>query len=1091
MTKCATVSQGLGIWLLAFFVASPFAEAAKKQEPKERKVPSAEVLERAELQGAIERFDPQALRLALRDMARSGSRELWNERVQREVDAIEKELPKLREGVVKKDAKAIRRADEIIAYQREMLLSNPLLDVDRIVLVKRDFSREKARSLMGGSFGRPKLNSHVLTSVSRTGWNNEIAVLSGLRTPEPMLQTLHKPDKDVLLCDIDLNFDAERMIFTQLGSNDCWQIFEIGADGKGLKQLTPNDLQDVDFFDSCYLANDEVLMNSTAAFQGLPCENGSKYMAQLYRLNPENGEIRQLCFEQDSNWTPTMMNDGRVLYTRWEYSDMPHYFSRIVMAMNPDGTAQKAQYGSNSYFPNTTIFMKALPGSNTRFIGMVGGHHGISHSGRLIIFDTNEGTHEADGAVQEIPGRGKKVEALMIDRLVDKVWPQFTHPYPLDDKYFLVTAKPSKNSLWGIYLVDVFDNMTLIKQLEGSLLLEPILLQSTVRPPVIPDRHIEGEKEASVYIANVNFGPGLEGIPAGKVKNLRLFSYHYAHKGAGGHNSVGVESSWDVKRVLGTVPVQKDGSASFMVPANTPISIQPLDEDGSALQLMRSWFVGMPGEAVSCSGCHEDLNAAPPMEAGIARSLPPATIKPWHGAARPFSFKYEVQPVLDRNCTGCHNGKDSAIPDFRASEEVPHLENAKKQRFRNLSPSYVALQAYVRRPGPESDLRLTNPMEYHVSTSELIQLLRKGHKNVKLDDEAWSRLTTWIDLNAPYRGHWSPPEVGGSDQQQRRVELATCYANTTVDVEAEYQKLASVERPKVEPVRPEPVKRPLALRTEGWPLAAQKPGETVELELGNGNKLEFVRIPAGSFVMGDVRASRDEFPQAVVKIDKPFWMSTKEITNQLFAEFDASHDSRFIDRRGKDHNNRGTAANQPEQPVCRVSWQQAVEFCKWAAKKSGKSVKLPTEAQWEWACRAGTDTPFWFGSMREEFVKFANLADKSVCKGEPGATMDYYIAKHPESHDKAAATVAPGSYEANPWGLFDMHGNVAEWTRSSYRPYPYAADDGRNDLDPGEQKVCRGGSWRDRRYRSTSAYRIPYESYQKVVNVGFRVIVEE
>ena len=105
--------------------------------------------------------------------------------------------------------------------------------------------------------------------------------------------------------------------------------------------------------------------------------------------------------------------------------------------------------------------------------------------------------------------------------------------------------------------------------------------------------------------------------------------------------------------------------------------------------------------------------------------------------------------------------------------------------------------------------------------------------------------------------------------------------------------------------------------------------------------------------------------------------------------------------------------------------------------------------------------------------------------------LKYYIAKDYTYNDRNAIAATPGSYEANPWGLYDMHGNIAEWTRSSYKPYPYNDKDGRNNLDVADQKVSRGGSWRDRPYRSTSAYRIPYESYQKVVNVGFRIIIED
>ena len=207
---------------------------------------------------------------------------------------------------------------------------------------------------------------------------------------------------------------------------------------------------------------------------------------------------------------------------------------------------------------------------------------------------------------------------------------------------------------------------------------------------------------------------------------------------------MGVDGPWDGRRILGTVPVYEDGSANFKVPANTPIAIQPLNERGEALALMRSWFVTMPGEHASCVGCHESVNSGPPAKPSIAMRRAPSAITPWNGPARPFSFRREVQPVLDKSCVGCHDGSKPGCPDFRGGRKGDG----------NFDASYLALMPFVRRPGPESDFHVLTPMEYHVSTSELFQLLRKGHHGVVLDADAWSRLTTWVDLNVPCHGTW-------------------------------------------------------------------------------------------------------------------------------------------------------------------------------------------------------------------------------------------------------------------------------------------------------------------------------------------------
>ena len=203
-----------------------------------------------------------------------------------------------------------------------------------------------------------------------------------------------------------------------------------------------------------------------------------------------------------------MLNNGRVLYTRWEYSDIPHYTSRILFHMNPDGTGQMEYYGSNSYWPTAMFFARPVPDHPTKFVAIVGGHHGVPRMGELVLFDPAKGRHEADGAIQRISDYGKKVEPVILDMLADRSWPKFLHPYPLSDKHFIVSARPNPESSWGIYLVDVFDNMLLLKEVAGRALLEPIPLRTTKKPPVIASKVQPECKDAVVYLADVYVGNG-------------------------------------------------------------------------------------------------------------------------------------------------------------------------------------------------------------------------------------------------------------------------------------------------------------------------------------------------------------------------------------------------------------------------------------------------------------------------------------------------------------------------------------------------------------------------------------------------------
>jgi formylglycine-generating enzyme required for sulfatase activity len=179
--------------------------------------------------------------------------------------------------------------------------------------------------------------------------------------------------------------------------------------------------------------------------------------------------------------------------------------------------------------------------------------------------------------------------------------------------------------------------------------------------------------------------------------------------------------------------------------------------------------------------------------------------------------------------------------------------------------------------------------------------------------------------------------------------------------------------------------------------------------------------------------------------------------------------------------------------VVRVSWNEAVAFCRWLSDKTGQKVTLPTEAQWEWACRAGTDTPLFYGDLDADFSEYANMADTTIRELAYDA-RDHYspdlVPRENRFDDGFLVTAEVGCYHPNRWGLYDMHGNAWEWTRSRYAPYPYTSGDWRNEINAASRKVARGGSWYDRPKRCRSAFRISYPSWQKVYNVGFRIIIE-
>lgn len=1032
--------------------------------------------------------DFEAVCLAVDDLCRTFGAEYTMEPAERsELKRAAAESEATARAAAAGDKRAMRTLKRWEALARKALLANPLLDFDSLLIVKRS-----ERQL-----GLPQ-NWESNSSLPLSGFDNEMDILSPL--DGGALRTVYRPDKDVFLGDIDLHFDKERVLLSMPGGNGRWHVHEWNLADGSLRELPLIAEPDVDNYDACYLPDGNILFTSTAPFVGVPCVTGSSHVSNLYHYDTGSGSIRRLTFEQDHDWCPTVLNDGRVLYLRWEYSDIPHFASRILFSMNPDGTNQAEYYGSNSYWPNAMFYARPIPNHPTMFCAIVGGHHDVPRMGELVLFDPARGRFEADGVVQRIPGRGKRVDPVVLDGLVGASWPKFLHPFPLSDKYFLVSAKPTPESLWGVYLVDVFDNMTLLKEVEGYALLEPIPLRVTPRPPCIPARIDLTRDDALVYMSDIYAGDGLKGVPRGTVKQLRLFTYHFAYHGVGGQvNRVGLDGPWDIKRVMGTVPVEADGSALFRAPANTPFSVQPLDAQGQALQLMRSWMTAMPGERLSCVGCHERQNMSPPAQPAMAATRAPSEITPWYGPERGFSFRREVQPVLDRYCVGCHDGTDTVIPDFKDLPDVhPTAGDAAYSAGSHFPPSYLALRRYVRGPTIESDMHLLTPLEFHASTTELVQRLREGHHGVSLDPESWDRIITWIDLSTPAQGTWH--EIVGMDkvahQRDRRIEMARRYAPNTANTDPEaileltpLQGIPPMARPAPDAVAQAdapPVSTPQR-RTEGLKRT---------IDLGGGVSLELAQVPAGTFVMGACNGDHTEMPAAEVSMDRPFWLGVTEVTNEQYARFDPQHDSRL---EGGDFlqfsvEERGYPVDGPQQPVTRVSWTAATAFCAWLSARTGEAFSLPDEAQWEYACRADSTTPMEYGPVTEDFASLANLADHSLAHIDtfdpwklPSGAIPPWRPAILTVNDGHRVSAPVGSYRANRWGLFDMHGNVAEWTRSAWRPYPWREDDGCHAPEDHEHRVVRGGSWYDRPIRARSAFRQHYPPWQRIYNVGFRV----
>ena len=1023
----------------------------------------------------------RALRMAIEDLSREfPDRYLHGKEYLERFEALHAEQDHLpREAAPEAFAPLIARFE---ALQREALLANPLIDFERLLMIRR----------RADHLGLP-MNFNGNDDLEPTGYDNTLVTLAP-PAPDGRMETVFQPTGGRFIGDLDLHYDAEKLLLSVPDEQGRWTVAELNLNTGELHPLPLIDEPDVHNYDACYLPDERIVFTSTAPFIGVPCVGGRSKVANLYLLDHDQ-RIRRLTNDQDHNWCPAVLNNGRLLYQRWEYADIAHAFTRLLFHANPDGSQQMEYYGSNSFWPTAAFFARPIPNHPTKVVAVVGGHHDAPRQGELVILDPALGRHEADGVVQRIPGYGEKVEPVILDGLIAASWPRFLHPFPLSEKYFLVSCKPAKDALWGVYLVDVFDNFVLLHEEPGWAMLEPVPWRKTPRQPVIPDVADPKRADAAVMLADVYRGPGLEGVPRGTVKSLRLVSYDFTFHGLGGEpDRVGLDGPWDVKRILGTVPVEEDGSAHFSVPACTPVSVQPLDAGGKALALMRSWMTAAPGEVLSCVGCHEKQNTSSPLVSSpLAFRRGPSPIKPWYGPARGFSFEREVQPVLDAYCVACHHAAAAAFDlSARPIEKVP---SAFQMHF---SPAYMELRRWVYTPTLESDAHMLPPRAFHADASMLIQILRDGHYGVHLSEEAWDRLITWIDLNAPFHGTWK--EVVASDPTklaaalhgaERRRQLNRQYAGFDEDPEAIYpaarlEAVAPAVLPAAQQEKVKPAVAQNAAVNTGGDLPAVRVAVTEDVSI------ELLRIEPGPFIMGEDQGYPNERPAHSEMIGEPFLMGRFEVTNEQYRCFDPTHDSGLETGEayqfGDDE--RGFTLNRPEQPVVRVSCEQAMAFCEWLSAKTGRHFSLPTEVQWEYACRAGTSTPLWYGTLDDDFSARANLSDAThhtvFYPHVPTALPPWRPADTRfDDHWRVAARV--GAFEPNPWGLHDMHGNVAEWTCSDYRLY---AGDGATA--PGgsasTRKVVRGGSWMDCPNRARSAFRTHYEATQMVHDVGFRVV---
>ena len=574
----------------------------------------------------------------------------------------------------------------------------------------------------------------------------------------------------------DVSYDGTRILFAWKKDDrkDDYHLYEMEVATRRVRQLTSG-LGFADY-ECAYLPNGDIVFNSTRCVQTVDC--WWTEVSNLYTCDGDGRYMRRLSFDQVHTNYPTVMSDGRVIYTRWDYNDRGQLYPQPLFQMNADGTGQTEFYGNNSWFPTTIAQARGIPNS-TKVMAIATGHHS-GQSGKLILIDPSKGRQEAAGITMLAPVRPAK--AVRVDAYGQR-GEQFQYPYPLSETELLVTyatGNPGRNrpNGYGLYWMHVDGRRELLTFDPKLSSNQPVPLAPRPRPHRRPSA-VDYRKTTGVYyVQDVYAGPGLEGIPRGTAKRLRVVALEYRAAGIGSNGNGGPaggalvstpvavnNGSWDVKRVLGSVPVEKDGSAFFTVPARTPVYFQVLDRKGHTIQSMRSWSTLQPGETFSCVGCHESKRSAPPVrKSSIAMKAGPRPLEPFYGPPQGFSFAKVIQPILDKHCVRCHNVRPGR-PKPKARPKVAFSllgdRNVDGRASRYWSDSYLALtqrgrpNRFVRWLNAQSVPSMLPPYHAGACKSGLLTMIEKGHHDVRLSREETEKIACWIDLLVPFCGDYT------------------------------------------------------------------------------------------------------------------------------------------------------------------------------------------------------------------------------------------------------------------------------------------------------------------------------------------------
>jgi hypothetical protein len=671
---------------------------------------------------------------------------------------------------------------------RKMAFRNPLIDFDEIVFVKR----------APGLF--PHMSDQYYGWWSRGGGG--VYVLSQLRSDNPQVRCLTEQWPAGTFLRPDLSYDGRRILVSwckyypqvaamekvdkeKLPEDAFFHLYEMDLEGGQVRQLTRGFYDD---FDGRYLPDGGIAFLSTRKGTAIQVSRASVAATTqatcpdsfvrcggdnrrpvavftLHRMKADGSDLCPISAFENFEWTPAVGGDGRVIYARWDYIDRFNGPFISLWSANPDGTRSQLVYGNYTVKPQCVFEACPIPQSH-KLVFTASAHHSIT-GGSLALLDTTVGNEFERPLTRLTP----EVPFPETEAWTDSY---YASPYPLSEEHYLVAWSDRKlpphrlmppddvenpRNAQGIYLYDAFGNLTLLHRDPEISSTEPLPVRPRLQPPVVPSyADWDGPQEGNFLLQDVY--RGLADVPRGAITRLRIVGVPPKVQPHMNEPALSVSREDPGKYVLGTVPVESDGSAHFRVPSGIPLLFQALDAEGYAVQTMRSLTYVQPGEVLTCVGCHEPRNSSPPNSAlPLAARRPPSPLTPGPAGSWPLRFDQLVQPVLDKKCTACHRA-DSA--DAQAAALVLTADRAYESLL-DWSNGDLRTLAF------EKDQSFVG--QCAARQSKLLRLLTgtEAHYDARLDAQEQERLTIWMDTYAYRVGSFSSEQEEQLRQFRQQV----------------------------------------------------------------------------------------------------------------------------------------------------------------------------------------------------------------------------------------------------------------------------------------------------------------------------------